>query len=112
MEDKAALRKYMSERQLIDIVKDHPGTLTAQQLVDALRPLTPRLYSIASSQADVEEEVHLTVAHVDYEAFGSRHQGGGVNLEFEGVIARMRLSAFSVAFKKKITHARRGFSLQ
>ncbi len=76
MEDKAALRTYMSERQLIDIVKDHPGTLTAQQLADALRPLTPRLYSIASSQADVEEEVHLTVAHVDYEAFGSRHQGG------------------------------------
>lgn len=76
IEDKAALRTYMSERQLIDIVKDHPGTLTAQQLVDALRPLTPRLYSIASSQADVEEEVHLTVAHVDYEAFGARHQGG------------------------------------
>jgi sulfite reductase (NADPH) flavoprotein alpha-component len=34
------------------------------------------LYSIASSQAEVEEEVHLTVAHVDYEAFGHRHQGG------------------------------------
>lgn len=41
-----------------------------------MRPLTPRLYSIASSQAEVDEEVHLTVAHVDYEAFGKRHQGG------------------------------------
>ncbi|WDT85479.1 assimilatory sulfite reductase (NADPH) flavoprotein subunit [Alteromonas sp. 009811495] len=76
MEDKAQLRTYMAERQIIDIVRDHPGSLTAQQLVDALRPLTPRLYSIASSQAEVEEEVHLTVAHVDYEAFGHRHQGG------------------------------------
>ena len=76
MEDKAQLRTYMAERQIIDIVRDHPGTLSAQQLVDALRPLTPRLYSIASSQAEVEEEVHLTVAHVDYEAFGHRHQGG------------------------------------
>lgn len=76
MEDKAQLRTYMAERQIIDIVRDHPCSLTAQQLVDALRPLTPRLYSIASSQAEVEEEVHLTVAHVDYEAFGHRHQGG------------------------------------
>ncbi|RDV24019.1 assimilatory sulfite reductase (NADPH) flavoprotein subunit [Alteromonas aestuariivivens] len=76
MEDKATLRTYMAERQIIDIVRDHPGTITAQQLVDALRPLNPRLYSIASSQAEVEEEVHLTVAHVDYQAFGSRHQGG------------------------------------
>ena len=76
MEDKAQLRTYMAERQIIDIVRDHPGSLTAQQLVDALRPLTPRLDSIASSQTEVEEEVHLTVAHVDYEAFGHRHQGG------------------------------------
>lgn len=76
MEDKATLRTYMAERQIVDIVRDHPGSLTAQQLVDALRPLTPRLYSIASSQSEVEDEVHLTVAHVDYEAFGLRHQGG------------------------------------
>ncbi|MCU7553761.1 assimilatory sulfite reductase (NADPH) flavoprotein subunit [Alteromonas sp. ASW11-19] len=76
MEDKATLRTYMAERQLIDIVRDHPGKISAQALVDAMRPLTPRLYSIASSQAEVEDEVHLTVAHVDYEAFGHRHQGG------------------------------------
>jgi len=76
MQDKALLRTYMAERQLIDIVRDHPGSLTAQQLVEAFRPLTPRLYSIASSQTEVEDEVHLTVAHVDYEAFGHRHQGG------------------------------------
>ncbi len=41
----------------------------------ALRRLTPRLYSIASSQKRVGEEVHLTVGVVDYEAFGSRHMG-------------------------------------
>lgn len=76
MEDKAQLRTYMAERQIVDIVRDHPGSLSAQELADALRPLTPRLYSIASSQSEVEDEVHLTVAHVDYDAFGVRHQGG------------------------------------
>ncbi len=74
--DKATLRTYLADRQLIDVVVDHPGEISAQQLVDACRPLTPRLYSIASSQAEVEDEVHLTVAHVDYDAFGYRHQGG------------------------------------
>ncbi|MCW8092694.1 assimilatory sulfite reductase (NADPH) flavoprotein subunit [Alteromonas sp. ASW11-130] len=76
MDDPATFRTYLSERQLVDVVREHPGTLEPQQLVDALRPLSPRLYSIASSQAEVEEEVHLTVAHVDYMAFGQRHQGG------------------------------------
>ena len=76
MEDKAQLRTYLSERQLIDIVREHPAKIDAQAFADAFRPLTPRLYSIASSQDEVEEEVHLTVAHVDYEAFGKRHQGG------------------------------------
>ena len=41
-----------------------------------LRKLTPRLYSIASSQAEVEEEVHLTVGVVKYDAFGFGHLGG------------------------------------
>lgn len=74
--DKAALREYLQQRQIIDIVRDHPEAISAQQLVDCLRPLTPRLYSIASSQQEVEDEVHLTMALVDYEAFGRRHLGG------------------------------------
>lgn len=72
----AQLRTYLAERQIVDIIREHAASVPAQALVDALRPLTPRLYSIASSQAEVDEEVHLTVAHVDYEAFGKRHQGG------------------------------------
>jgi sulfite reductase (NADPH) flavoprotein alpha-component len=74
--DKAILRVYLSERQIIDVVRDYPTTLTAQQLANALRGITPRLYSIASSQVEVEDEVHLTVALVDYHAHGFSHQGG------------------------------------
>ena len=36
------------------------------ELLDLLRPLSPRLYSIASAQSEVEEEVHLTVGVVRY----------------------------------------------
>ncbi|WP_372624930.1 assimilatory sulfite reductase (NADPH) flavoprotein subunit [Arsukibacterium sp.] len=77
--DKTALRAYLVDRQIIDIVREHPatgGTISAQQLVDALRKQQPRLYSIASAQAEVEDEVHLTVAVVRYDAFGQPHLGG------------------------------------
>lgn len=74
--DKVALRAYLADRQIIDIVREHPALISAQQLVDALRKQQPRLYSIASSQAEVEDEVHLTVGVVRYEAFGKPHLGG------------------------------------
>jgi len=54
----------------------NPAPLTAQQLVDSLRKQQPRLYSIASSQAEVGDEVHLTVGVVRYDAFGETHLGG------------------------------------
>ena len=76
LDDKKGLREYIADRQIVDIIVDNPVTATAQQLVDALRPLTARLYSIASSQTEVEDEVHLTVAHVAYDAHGFAHQGG------------------------------------
>ncbi len=74
--DKAALRSFLEERQIVDVILQHPEDIDAQSLVDAMRPITPRLYSIASSQNEVEDEVHLTVAHVEYQAFGESHQGG------------------------------------
>lgn len=74
-EDKDATREFIGNRQIIDVVRQYPAAITAEQLVDGLRKLTPRLYSIASAMSEVEEEVHLTVAVVDYQAHGHQHQG-------------------------------------
>jgi len=74
--DKTVLRAYLAERQTADVILQHPAALTAQALVDCLRKLQPRLYSIASSQAEVGEEVHLTVGVVRFDAFGQTHLGG------------------------------------
>lgn len=76
LDDKSVLREYLSQRQIIDVVRQYPAKLNAQQFVDTLRMMTPRLYSIASSQAEVDDEVHLTVALVEYDAHGYAHQGG------------------------------------
>jgi len=70
-----ALRALLSSHQVIDLLRDWSAPWSAEELVGALRRQTPRLYSIASSQKRVGEEVHLTVGVVDYEAFGSRHFG-------------------------------------
>jgi sulfite reductase (NADPH) flavoprotein alpha-component len=76
VEDKAALHAYIEPRQIFDVVAQNPAKLDAQTLVDCLRKLQARLYSIASSQAEVDDEVHLTVAVVEFDAFGSEHLGG------------------------------------
>ena len=74
--NKEALRHYLASRQIVDIVREYPAHVTAQQLLDCLRKITPRLYSIASSQDEVEDEVHLTVALLQYDNEGAIRQGG------------------------------------
>lgn len=66
-DDKAALRAYAQRHSVPTMLATIPAALSAQQLVELLRRLTPRLYSIASSQAEVGEEVHLTVGVVRYQ---------------------------------------------
>lgn len=59
-----ALRVLMSQMQLPDLLERYPADWDAAALVGALRPLAPRLYSIASSASEVGEEVHIAVARV------------------------------------------------
>jgi sulfite reductase (NADPH) flavoprotein alpha-component len=67
---------FLRNRHIIDIVRQFPlRHLDAQRFVDGLRPLAPRLYSIASSHAASPEEVHLTVAPVRYMMQGERRSG-------------------------------------
>jgi sulfite reductase (NADPH) flavoprotein alpha-component len=70
-----ALRELLKEQQLVDVLQRHPAAWGAEALVKALRPLAPRLYSIASSASAVGEEAHLTVAVVDYDRNGERRLG-------------------------------------
>jgi sulfite reductase (NADPH) flavoprotein alpha-component len=75
-EDKEQTRQFIIKHQFADLVAAYPAKVSATQLVDMLRPITPRLYSIASSQAEVEAEVHLTVALVEDERQGQARFGG------------------------------------
>ncbi len=69
------LQPLLADYQIIDVLHKYRAAWDATSLVAALRPMTPRLYSIASSLKFAEEEAHLTVARIDYAAFGRNHVG-------------------------------------
>ncbi|SPH20754.1 Sulfite reductase [NADPH] flavoprotein alpha-component [Ascidiaceihabitans donghaensis] len=53
----------------------HLTDLTAQSLIDGLRTLQPRLYSISSSPQKYPGEVHLTIGEVHYTHNGRKGKG-------------------------------------
>ncbi len=75
-ENKALAEEYVWGREFVDLVREFPGAVTEpQQLFNVLQRLTPRMYSIASSQAAHPEEVHTTVRVIKYHAHGLDRQG-------------------------------------
>ncbi|EOC1333681.1 NADPH-dependent assimilatory sulfite reductase flavoprotein subunit [Cronobacter turicensis] len=74
--DKAKLQHYAATTPIVDMARFAPAQLDAEQLIGLLRPLTPRLYSIASSQAEAENEVHITVGVVRFDIEGRPRAGG------------------------------------
>jgi len=60
------LDEYLYGHDVLDMLTDFPAKLTASQLVSVLPELSPRLYSIASSQKVFLDEVHITVVAVRY----------------------------------------------
>lgn len=76
-EDRASERTaFLRSHHIIDILRQFPVPgLDPQQFITGLRPLQPRLYSIASSLAVTSDEAHLTVAPVRYTLHGEPRAG-------------------------------------
>lgn len=83
--DRDRLAEFFKSRQVVDLIGDYPRAWQAQEFVDALRNLTPRLYSIASGPDTNPGEAHLTVSVVRYEQFGRSHWGAASNYLAFGV---------------------------
>jgi len=71
----AGLARLLADHQVIDVLRRWPADWDQASLLAALRPLAPRLYSIASSRKRVGDEVHLTVDELEYHAHGHPHIG-------------------------------------
>lgn len=71
--DAGAFNQWLTARQVDDVLQEFPGEWSAGDFVAALRPLAPRLYSIASSRKAVGDEAHLAVAVFDAQGpFGAQ----------------------------------------
>ncbi len=69
------IQSLIKDGDLLDLVQAKPAKLSAQALVDLLRPLRSRQYSIASSQAIYDDEVHVTVKQVEYSSLNRARKG-------------------------------------
>jgi sulfite reductase (NADPH) flavoprotein alpha-component len=73
---KRYLRGWDDVHDVLDVLNDAPGVQFAPaEFVGLLRPLQPRLYSIASSQRAHADEAHLLVLSLVYTSRGRRHLG-------------------------------------
>ena len=74
-------KTYIQQREIWDfLIENEEVYFSPQEFSDLLMPLLPRFYSISSSQKFVGNEVHLTVAHLEFESGG--HQRKGVCTHF------------------------------
>lgn len=73
--DEGRLKNYLAATPPVGVFAEHPHPLPAQALLELFRPQTPRLYSIASAQDEVGEEVHLTVGLVAFEHHDQHYTG-------------------------------------
>lgn|ERR1700690_3287531 len=75
-EAKEKLEAWLGERAFIDLLAESPSArLLPQELVDHMRRLVPRLYSIASSQLVHPDEAELTLAVIRYSSNGRDRVG-------------------------------------
>ncbi len=67
---KAEFKDWIWGRQLVDLLEAYPHKdWTPESFTSILRPLAPRLYSIASSIKKHEDQVDLTIAAVRYNSY-------------------------------------------
>jgi len=75
LDDNQLLEDYLFGSDLLDLFEDFPFEWNPNKLLEILRPLPARLYSISSSQESVGDKLHATIAVVRYER-KNRHRTG------------------------------------
>jgi sulfite reductase (NADPH) flavoprotein alpha-component len=95
-QDNEQLRAFVHDRQFVDLPHHYPTEVDAQGLVTLLHAQQPRLYSIASSQAAYEDEIHLTVAALHYRGHERDYLGGASGYLTQRIAEGDRLGAYVV----------------
>ena len=73
--DPARAAAFARDRQVIDLLAAAPARLAPEQLLGLLRPLPPRLYSVASAPEAVDGDAHLLIGAVRWDSHGRARHG-------------------------------------
>lgn len=95
--DVRSLRPYMEHRQIVDVLREFPATLTADQLRGCLRNLQQRQYSIASSHRVNPTLVALTIGLLAFDHEGHLRRGAGSGFLAERATTATPLSVHVVS---------------
>ncbi|MBA3724849.1 MAG: sulfite reductase, partial [Candidatus Levybacteria bacterium] len=73
---KEALKAYLAVHEVWDFLEENIEVhFSPEELCHLMMPLLPRLYSISSAQKVVGDEIHLTVAMLEYETNQTQRKG-------------------------------------
>ncbi len=75
LDNREKLDDFLYGKDIVDLIKRYSPDFSLQDLVDLLKPLAPRAYSISSSINKHAKQVHLTVGSVRYDLKGREHLG-------------------------------------
>jgi sulfite reductase (NADPH) flavoprotein alpha-component len=75
--DSKQLRAFLENRQIVDVLKQFPGKISASAFIACFRHMMPRQYSIASSQHQHPASTHLVVNQVLYQQAAALRKGAG-----------------------------------
>ena len=84
--DFSSQREFLRSHQIIDIIERFPARASAQEFINSLRPLQPRLYDLASSPTQFDDEIHILVKEYLY-PFKQRYEEGIASSYLAGVKA-------------------------
>ncbi|MCG8581285.1 MAG: sulfite reductase flavoprotein subunit alpha [Bacteroidales bacterium] len=83
--NKEELRHYISNSDILDLIRDYPFKMDADEFVSILQPIHSRYYSIASGFKASPGQIDLTVKTVRFQQKKRQYEGAGSTYVNEGL---------------------------
>ncbi len=83
--NKESLREYLASSDVLDLIRDYPCSMNADEFVSILQPIHSRYYSIASGAKSKPNQIDLTVKTIRFQQKQREYEGAGSTYVNEGL---------------------------
>ncbi|MCU4157444.1 flavodoxin domain-containing protein [Carboxylicivirga sp. A043] len=84
-DNKDELRQFINQSDVLDLLREYPCSMDADEFVSILQPIHSRYYSIASSYKAQSSQIDLTVKTVRFQQKERQYEGAGSTFVNEGL---------------------------